>query len=688
MKTSRHKTRRPVDSRGAALLVSIMVTVVLTLLGLTYLFQADLENQIARAERDRVQLLPVAEAGVRMVRHWFDNPIRDDISAPSHLFLNTYDIRKKKHYDFDQRLLDHDGNPATAPLVSGDTDWVYYMQGYIAPGSPVSDGDTNHALTVFQKPYRGSYEEALMGTEAGPDIVISDSSSSDDVKEFLAGINAALFSDVRASGRITKIEVYQPPRVNLGGIWERYGIATVKVTASKFRPTADGGERAVATRVVEAVLNEAPFAAVGPFGLLHSCQGMEIGGSFEGHWGLITAMEDIVIKTGGSLDTKWDSSVPYASPTSYISNLGLPLEAGPTYNQDMSGTVLEDPWLNLRALGFIVDADNTDPQAWPTAYVAGGDPKYDASADHSNLFQQDPSVSCPSFPYELWKRVAQSGGRDVHYLTWVADDLFKAGTIVKTFHDWTHLETGLFFFDTRDARRPDGTNLTPAIKIRAAWHVRGFIYLNAQNFRSTGASGRDVALIPPGEPYQDIYQGGPGYTSTYNAEPFSDDNNNGVWDPTESFTDTIPAANGGTDDVYDAEPFLSLDYGTVMGPGNTPPEMTVQEMPDIETVSVVVDGVTITRTTTNGRDASGLPVVADVNLYGVLYTSGHFSAQGNATYYGSIVAKSGVGEAFFGGSTANGTPNFYYDERLASGDWPPFELSLPLTIITAWNPDL
>ena len=44
MQASKRRFHSQASSRGAALLISIMVTVVLTLLGLTYLFQADLEN--------------------------------------------------------------------------------------------------------------------------------------------------------------------------------------------------------------------------------------------------------------------------------------------------------------------------------------------------------------------------------------------------------------------------------------------------------------------------------------------------------------------------------------------------------------------------------------------------------------------------------------------------------------------
>ena len=74
------RSRRVSDANGSALLIAIMVMVVVTLLGITYLFLADTENLIARNERDRAQVLGVAEAGARMVKHWFDQPILEDIT--------------------------------------------------------------------------------------------------------------------------------------------------------------------------------------------------------------------------------------------------------------------------------------------------------------------------------------------------------------------------------------------------------------------------------------------------------------------------------------------------------------------------------------------------------------------------------------------------------------------------------
>ena len=673
-----HRKNMFADEAGSALLITLLVTVVVTLLGITFLFLADTEGQIAANERDRSQVLPIAEAGARLVKYWYDHPILGDITAPSHLFLDTHDVRKKQLWDVDQRLINDDGDPGTAPLASGDVGWVYYMQGRTAPASPASDTDPDHSLNFIQKPYRGNTTVTLLGTEAGPDLSIREDSANASVRNFLAAVNAALFGDTARLGRITAIEIYEPPYVQFGAAWERYGIGTVKVTAAKFRPAPGGGERKIAERVVKMVLNEAPYP--GPGGPLQSCAGLSTGGSFESHWGTITAMQDTAINVA-SIDNKWDSAIPMVNPTTYV-DLS-------SYMADMgggAGTFIEDPWLYLRGLGAITDAPNTDALAWPTAYTPGGG--YDEIRDHSNLAQFDLTVGCPPMPYDLWKQAAMDGGGDTYYLVWDAGENFRRNGTgpSRPFLDWVHNEQGLFFFDTTDGRAPNGTNWTPAIAVNGNWYTEGFIYLNALNFRTTGVTGVDIPIMAPGEPFQDTFTGGAAYTNRYNAEPFTDTNLNGVHDPGEPFTDTIPPANGGTDGVYDAEEWVNLDYATVMGGGGGPPENFVKQNPGTETRTVTANGITVSRTTTNARDDSGLPVVTAVNLYGVFYNSGHFSVQGNGFYFGSVIAGNGVGEDFFGGPAA-GNPNLYFDERLIKGEWPPPEIEIPLTLITVWKTD-
>ncbi len=72
----------------------------------------------------------------------------------------------------------------------------------------------------------------------------------------------------------------------------------------------------------------------------------------------------------------------------------------------------------------------------------------------------------------------------------------------------------------------------------------------------------------------------------------------------------------------------------------------------------------------------------NTSLNGVIYNNGEFEVNGNALYYGSVVAKEGMG----GGLT--GTPDIFFDPSLANGTWPPNEYELPKVIITAWETDL
>ena len=59
---------------GSALVIAILIAVILTLLGVSFLMMAETENRIASNERHAAQALYAAEAGARAVRSWFDRP--------------------------------------------------------------------------------------------------------------------------------------------------------------------------------------------------------------------------------------------------------------------------------------------------------------------------------------------------------------------------------------------------------------------------------------------------------------------------------------------------------------------------------------------------------------------------------------------------------------------------------------
>ncbi|HEY3175593.1 MAG TPA: pilus assembly PilX N-terminal domain-containing protein [Candidatus Polarisedimenticolia bacterium] len=640
--------------KGSALLITMMVTVILTLLGLSYLFMADTENLIAQNQRDSDQLLFVSEAGARMIKAMFDRPAFGPPSVPSSVefkFLNTYDMRNSAYYDRLQRIFDHDNDPNTVEVAAdGTAGKPYFRQGLTVDPNALS------YLSFFDKPYRGNLAAEYRGTEAGPDMILQSTSlaaSDPNTIDILDQINATVFTDQPNTGRIQRIDIYGPPIIMVNGAPTRYGIATVKVTAAKFRGMAKSGStwvttptsRRMAERVVKMVLNEAPYP--GPGGPLQSCTSLSTNGAFAVHWGATTAVLDASISTSETqLQDRAPESIPWAAQNSYISGATLT-----NYINARAGTAsatIADPWFRLVSGGTFNPP--LDPNASPGNLVQpypynSGTP---TAADNSNEFQHS-VVSCPAFDYDMWKQVSQSGFGDAHYFVWTgAGDSFRENGVgaAKTFARWTKGNRGgLYFFDTSDGQPPDpaGTNLTDEVSLTSSdsWSGAGFIFLNAVNLRQTGIGpdGVSRALLPPGEPYVD--------------------------------------ANGNK--LYDSgEQYVNLNYMT-----SASGAATIDPNAGGQTSTVVpVTGDTFSYTTSTLRDDNGIPMLKDINWYGVIYTSGTWDAQGNGTFFGSIVTRMGV----LGGT--GGTPDVWFDERLIKGQWPPSDLELPRTMVTVWQTDL
>jgi len=641
---------------GSALLITMMVMVILTLLGLSYLFMADTENLISQNQRDSDQLLFVAETGAKMIKAIFDRPTFGPPSDPNSVmyrFLNTYDMRDSAYYDRTQRVFDHDNDPNTADvLATGSSSRPYFRQGLVVdPNAPTY-------LSFMDHPYRGNIFEAYMGSEAGPDMILQSNSldpNTSGTVDVLDQLNASLFTDQVNTGRIQRIDFYAPPIIIVNGQPQRYGIATVKVTAAKFRNLSKAGStwvttptsRQMAVRVVKMVLNEAPYP--GPGGPLQSCSSLSTNGAFAVHWGATTAIMDASISTSETqLKARAPQSVPWANQSSYISGTHLDLANANSWYKRRIGTTIDDPWFKLLSGStFNPPLDpNTSPGNLVQPYPY--DPNNPLADDNSNLIQHS-VVSCPSFDYHLWKQVAQSGFSNAHYLVWAgAGDSFRENGVgaAQSFAAWTRSNRGgLYFFDTADGAPPDpnGANLTDEVSLTSAdnWHGGGFIFLNAANLRQTGIASNGVnrVLYPPGEPYVDA-------------------NGNRAWDPNEQY--------------------VNLHYMTTpTGAATVDPNAAPQ------TASVVpVTGETFSYTTSTGRDDNGLPLLKQINWDGVIYTSGTWDAQGNGTFFGSVVTYRGV----IGGT--GGTPDIWFDERLIKGLWPPPDLNLPRTMVTVWQTDL
>jgi type II secretory pathway pseudopilin PulG len=619
--------------RGSALIIAVLITVILSLLGISYMLMAQTENTIAENERNAATALYAAQSAVSLAVSWINDP-----SSTGYLVPTTGQV------DRSLRLLDTDSNPATPRVlaVSGDATKPIYKDATVTPSA------------LFDRPYRSGMGDTFMGIETGtdadpnnaargPDLVVSSS--------HLDTINTALFPNFPSPSlraKITRIEIYSPPLISIGGSSTRMGIATVKASAGVFIFPGTAQERQVATRIVKAVVNEIPIP--GPGGPLQSCADLNYNGNFQIHWGAgASATTASLGITSGNIDNKAATGVPYAfnDPTNYYNDpLATPPYTLAQWALNNNGQAIDDPWFKFLAGGALTG--NTYPagcvatDTQPCHFVTTSTP----ANDHSNLFQNTPS-NCPTFDYNLWKAISQSHNKNNYYFAYdSATQMFKmdgTGT-AQDMPTWIQARKGLMFFDTADGQVPVfGSNLTPSIGISGnSWWSQGFIYLNASNFGTTGAAGggHPQTIVPPGEPGD-----GSGFVNLH-----------------------YPSTLGGNYTIRNA----TVDFQSYQDP-------TTGDW--YCTDALQCDATARTASATPVKDNLGLAFQDNINFDGVFYTSGTFTAQGNANYYGSLIANSGVLDG-------GGTPSFYFDERLIKGGWPPKDLGLPRVVISAWQTDL
>lgn len=472
------------------MLLAILVSVILTLLGVSFLMMAQTENLIAENEMLASQALYAGEAGARAVKRWFDRP---GVLAP-------LDFPLPAEVDRTLRMIDEDGAGPNPPVAA--TAAQRYKAGVDRDGDGKDD--------IFRFPYRGHLTDTLLGTEAGPDMRIVNAA-------FLEALSRKLFATYpdEAAGlvaRITAIDVYAPPYLETLGGWARFGMGTVKVTVRII----DDGE-ILAERTVRAVLNEAPYP--GPYGPLHSGAGLTFrtaAGPPTVYWGAMSAMEDVDIST---IIADYPESLPRGTGgLPQIDPLwGLFTSSLGAYKSRLpSGSPLGDPWFRLLTAGVINDFVESIPHIAGDSSWRDWDgivPPPPEFVDRSHAVHKQ-FVICPLYDYETWRMIATSGDLGVRYFAHAGGQNFREngrGTAVN-FRAATHGQSGIFFFDTTDGRPPldDGTNLTPDIVIDGGnWNFEGVLYLNARKFQTRGnPQGVDVGFVAPGEPYQDLNQNG------------------------------------------------------------------------------------------------------------------------------------------------------------------------------------
>src|SRR5213075_1818691 len=111
-------------------------------------------------------------------------------------------------------------------------------------------------------PFKPAFDDRFWGTPSSPDILINKTTA----PKFLTNFNTLLFTDTLEGGAITEIRIWAPPVVggsttagyyNEGG--DRFGVATVKVTAQRFASSDTLQTNPLATRTVQLVVTEFPF---------------------------------------------------------------------------------------------------------------------------------------------------------------------------------------------------------------------------------------------------------------------------------------------------------------------------------------------------------------------------------------------------------------------------------------------
>ncbi|HEX7150740.1 MAG TPA: hypothetical protein VF618_04560 [Thermoanaerobaculia bacterium] len=526
---NRMRNRNPKKrEEGSALLVSLMVMVGLSLLGLGFVAISETESIIAVNERNFVQAQVAAEAGARAVIEMFQD-------AP---WANTRGLLPPNNVAIKTQR-NHGG---------GTLDYYKGRSG----------------LLLFDAPFRVNQHDRFYGDEEHADVLIN-STKGTVATTYLTNLNTALFPD--GSIRITDIRVYAPPMPgatkNAHGFYDnstRYGVATVSVTAEKLI-----GARVAATRTVKAVVAETPFPIVD--GAIETSGSLVGQGNFHVYWGKVLSEKEMQLarpavgmpwfdaKEQMNFEYGYDSSMEWTPSTGYamddiINATGAAITANPRlaklayvatnagtsdtvepawgtaigatftdngitwrtvparqfridlsdwYSQynwlySLLGVTIPDPWLHARSRGDIQLGNNkgtpcnsANPHPCDFDQVT-----WDPATRYSNVFQKQITTDASSKPesievffptmdFEFWKAIAQGSnnepGQGIYYFDYdETTKLFTGpGGAAKPALDWMNakkngLGPGFYFFDSANGKNPQfgkGGTLTDAIKLNA-----------------------------------------------------------------------------------------------------------------------------------------------------------------------------------------------------------------------------
>lgn len=685
------------SERGSALIMTLMVMVILTVIGLSYLVLSDTENQIAVADRDGRQVLYVAMSGAKLAESWFNIP------DPAY---NAF-VPERADCNLSLRVgdTDYDGvNDVNVP-VNGN-------------GQRYRGGTSTGAYRLFDKPFRGAVRDTFWGSADAPDVLITNDPALDG--EYLDEMSLLFNTDDSASlegVRIDEIRIFAPPLDQ--DLQRRFGICTISVTASKVLAQGSSRRR-VSERTVSVVLQELPFPA--PGAAIETSAAIDMSGNFAVNWGGAYTELDIDPQQGANfpgpaIPRENTSRFRYADFSPNAPDLDAAVGTQTLLTQLLTGDAggpveLADPWINMRASGQITSAPNTDDQPWPYLYSVG------ITDDRSTIFQNQ-TYNFPELDYNFWKRYTQQRARNANYFKYAGSATFKRNGVgpAETFAHWTNtenpgVEPGLFFFDTQNAQNPQNGGpgiLVPETTLNSSdidspsgeYIMEGVIYLNSTTVTTSGIGSAmaERTVNMPGEPFLDtgidLDRNGVIGNTFEEIETIG----NNIWDfayltSTESDGADFDANYGtaefnafetdhrvGDGVVPDAgddprilpdtihEPFLNLAYPP---PGSALDPLIVDY--DIEaTVTRTMGGDrdenTVQDRMTSLRDIRGAQVNLELFLNGVFYNEGNYDGQGNMSFFGSLLFKAGF--------NVTGTPNVYFNEGLVLGDFPPASMRIP-----------
>lgn len=277
------KYRKLCEERGSALLISLMVMVGLSMLGLGFVALSETEAAISTNQRNREEVLTHAEAAANVVVDWFQAPV----------WAATKGL-----------------GPSNNSAVNTELNAMKLTRTVGGTGGGTGKYKPSSAEYLFDLPFKPNVSDRFYGTPDHPDILINKTTA----PTFLANFNNLLFKDTVEAGRISEIRIFAPPivngTINAQGYYDnnvgtdaRYGVATVRVTAQKV----DASNNVIAQRVVQLVVTEFPFP--GPNGPIESNSAITTNGSFTVYWGQVSSQKTLTLKQQDTLPgLPWSSA--------------------------------------------------------------------------------------------------------------------------------------------------------------------------------------------------------------------------------------------------------------------------------------------------------------------------------------------------------------------------------------------